>query len=369
MSVLMTSFEQMKKIPCIVTITDGISPTSMPFNEFILFRLKHYPYEKQVLIQVFEKGIVGDVHIPDDVDYYSLGINPFSLNRVIRKLENKYDVVAYHIHEGKSVILFSISTLFSKSNKSIYTIHSTYKNYPFHNKLFCFCGSLLAGSVVCVSKTSFRYFPSILKKVRRDNVIFIQNGVDMERIEAVTAGIDNKGIFTVVYVARFDAMKRHDMLLDIVNGIPSIRLKLIGEGPLELELKERTKKMGISERVVFTGLLTREQVYSELKSANLFVSTSSYEGLPIGVLEGMGCGCPCIVSDIEQHREIKEKCLSLILCPDDVVEWRNTINELENEDAHKIASLKQNNIESVNCHFSLVSMHKKYNELYYANRH
>ncbi len=357
----------MKKKPCIVTITDGISPTSMPFNEFILFRLRHYPHEKQVLIQVFEKGIVGDVHIPDDVDYYSLGINPFSLNKVIKKLEKKYDVVAYHIHEGKSVILFSISTLLCKRNKSIYTIHSTYKNYPFHNKLFCFCGSLLAGSVVCVSKTSFRYFPTVLKKVRKRHVIFIQNGVDMERIDAVTAGIDNNGVFTAVYVARFDAMKRHDMLLDIVNDIPSIKLKLIGEGPLESELKDRTERMGISERVFFTGLLTREQVYSELKSANLFVSTSSYEGLPIGVLEAMGCGTLCLVSDIEQHAEIAEKCPTLQLCPDDINQWIKGIQSQMNLSKSDIEDIKMRNKQSVSKFFSLVTMHKHYNELYFQH--
>ena len=78
---------KINKRKCIVTITDGISPTSMPFNEFILYRLKHYPEEKQVLIQVFEQGVVGDVRVPAEVDYYSLGMNLSSIWKTIHELE------------------------------------------------------------------------------------------------------------------------------------------------------------------------------------------------------------------------------------------------------------------------------------------
>lgn len=125
-----------KKPSCIVTVTDGISPTSMPFNEFILYRLKHYPEEKQILIQLFERGVDKNVTIPSDVELYSLGMSVSKIFQTIRHLERNYDVKAYHVHEGKSVILFSFATLMLHRNKTVYTLHSTYRNYPFHNKLF-----------------------------------------------------------------------------------------------------------------------------------------------------------------------------------------------------------------------------------------
>ena len=77
----------MTKQKCVVTITDGISPTSMPFNEFVLYRLNHNSDEKQVLIQIFEKGIDKNVKMPEGVTFYSLGMCLLKLYHTIKKLE------------------------------------------------------------------------------------------------------------------------------------------------------------------------------------------------------------------------------------------------------------------------------------------
>lgn len=357
------------KRKCVVTITDGISPTSMPFNEFILYRLKHYPEEKQVLIQVFEQGIVGDVRIPAEVDFYSLGIDLSSIWKTIQELEKKYDVRAYHVHEGKSVILFSVATIWKYRRKTIYTLHSTYRNYPFHNKLFSFCASLLAKEVVCVSKTSLKYYPKILKVLRGSHAMYIQNGVDTERIESVVCdSINKEEPFTMVFVARLVALKRHYMLFEALKSLPNVRLQLIGTGPLEKVLRQKISDLGIDNQVDFLGLKTREDVYKILKKSDLYVSSSSYEGLPIGVLEAMGCGTLCLVSDIEQHAEIAEKCPTLQLCPDDISQWVQRIQcqmKLSNSD---IAEIKMRNKQSVFNYFSLASMHEHYNELYFKTK-
>lgn len=358
----------MKKQRCIVTITDGISPTSMPFNEFILYRLRHYPVEKQVLIQVFEHGVDGNVVIPNEVEYYSLGVKISGIRKTIHELEKKYDIRAYHVHEGKSVILFSVATFWKYRKKTIYTLHSTYRNYPFHNKLFSFCASLLAREVVCVSKTSLKYYPKILKALRGSHAIYIQNGVDTERIASVVCErISKEEPFTMIYVARLVPLKRHYMLFEALKCLPNVRLQLIGTGPLENDLRKKVNELGIDSQVAFLGLKTREDVYKIMKEADLYVSSSSYEGLPIGVLEAMGCGTPCLVSDIEQHAEIAEKCPTLQLCPDDINQWIQRIQcqmKLSKSDKEVI---KRSNKQSVSNYFSLASMHNHYNELYFQH--
>ena len=351
---------------CIVTITDGISPTSMPFNEFILYRLKHYPDEKQILIQVFEKGVDKNVEIPKDVSFYSLGMSILKVYKTIKCIEQEYDVKAYHIHEGKSVILFSVATFWKYRNKSIYTLHSTYKNYPFHNKLFSFCASLLARDIVCVSKTSYKYYPNILKSLRGRHAMYIQNGVDIERIDAVD--IENKrnpDVFTMVYVARLIPLKRHNIIINAIENVSNVRLKLIGQGPLKEQLANDAKRLGVRDKIEFVGLLPREEVYRALKNADLYVSTSSYEGLPIGVLEAMGCGISCLVSDIEQHAEIAEKCPSLLLCSDNVNDWFKQIDNLKEMSYQERRNLGKMNKKGANDFFSLASMHAQYDELYF----
>lgn len=355
----------MTKQKCVVTITDGISPTSMPFNEFVLYRLNHNSDEKQVLIQIFEKGIDKNVKMPEGVTFYSLGMSLLKLYHTIKKLEKLYDVKAYHIHEGKSVILFSFATFWQYRNKTIYTIHSTYKNYPLHNKLFCFCASLLARDIVCVSKTSYKYYPGILKTLKGSHAMFIQNGVDIERINAVDSNSSQvKDAFTIIYVARLIPLKRHSMLIRALRKVPNAKLDLIGQGPLREQLIKEVEELGLNERVEFLGLLPREEVYHVLKNSDLYVSSSSYEGLPIGVLEAMGCGIPCLVSNIEQHAEIAEKCPSLMMCSDDIDDWTEKINLIIGLSTKGRRDLGKMNEQAVSDNFSLASMHRNYDVLY-----
>lgn len=355
---------------CCVTITDYVGPTSMPFNEFVLWRRTHRPEEKQVVILLFKTTKDNNVLLPEDVDLFVVGKSIRQLRYVIRQLCQCYSQLYFHIHEGKSVLFFSMATLLRYRRRTVYTLHSTYRNYPFHNKLFSFCASLLSQYVVCVSKTSYKYYPDVLKKLKKQHAMFIQNGVDIERIalvESYQKRIERP--FTMVYVARLVPLKRHYLLLKALQNLPNVKLKLIGKGFLENELKRQTLELGLLQRVDFMGLLPRDDVYRELKNADLYVSASSYEGLPIGVLEAMGCGVPCLVSNIEQHREIAEKCQSLFLCRDDVNEWERNIYDIASLSSEKRSCIGSNGMREIEQYFSLTSMHEKYDILYYSINH
>ena len=350
---------------CLVTITDNISPTSMPYNEFVLYRLRHYPNEKQVLILLFKNSVEKGIEIPDGVETYIVGKSLIKLRRIVGLVKKRYDHVSFHIHEAKSVVFFYLSTFLHTNLDVIYTLHSTYKNYPFHNKLLSACASFLATNIVCVSKTSYKYYPNILKRIRGNHVLFIQNGVDTERINAVeNRSIKIEDIFTIVYVARLTSLKRHCILFDAIKNISCTRLCLIGKGPLEEQLKQEALQKGIQDKVIFLGLQPREDVYHYLKRSDLYVSSSSYEGLPIGVLEAMGCGIPCLVSDIEQHAEIAENCPSLMLCSDDINDWATQISRIKEMSNQERQSIGNSNQKAVNEYFSLASMHRNYDRLY-----
>lgn len=354
----------------LVTVTDNLSATSMPFNEFVLYRHNHYPEEKQIIILLFKNAPDNSVLIPNDIEVCCVGTNIRALREYIKKISIKAKQdnasLIFHIHEAKSVLLFNVATCFKYKPQIIFTLHSTYKNYPFHNKLFCACASLMVRVVVCVSKTSLKYYPQILKRIKGDYVKSIQNGVDTDRI--ITAGKGapkERNRFTMIYVARLVPLKRHYILLEALKQIPDVQLILIGQGQLREELEDKVRNYGLESRVSFKGLMPREEVYRQLKSADLYVSTSSYEGLPIGVLEAMGCGIVCLVTNIEQHEEIAEECPSLITISDKVEDWVDAIKMILAYDEKRVAEICTANKNDVFEKFSLRHMHINYDKVYY----
>ena len=82
------------------------------------------------------------------------------------------------------------------------------------------------------------------------------------------------------------------------------RLVVIGEGYLRHQMLAMRKALGLGAQVELTGLIPREQVYNTLARADLAVSASRVEGLPVAVLEAMACGCPVISSNASSLPEV-----------------------------------------------------------------
>ena len=81
---------------------------------------------------------------------------------------------------------------------------------------------------------------------------------------------------------------------------------LVGAGTLSTTIEATARELGLHDRVVLTGLVPRDDVFVACADADVFVSTSHGEGLPVAVLESMAAGCPVILSDIPPHRELAD---------------------------------------------------------------
>ena len=360
---------------CLITITDVVSSTSMPVNEFALYRYNHFRKERQIVILLFKDKINKDIVLPNNIDVICIGKKAKMLKNVVDEIVKTCTELripyVFHIHEAKSVIFFNLATFFKYHSHIVYTLHSTYTRYPLHNKIFAYIATLISKYVVCVSKTSYKYFPRHLCLIFKDKILAIQNGVDIERVDCIreqffkvfNATKDSTWLH-LVYVARLVELKRHNMLFNIIKKTPFVRLTLIGEGPLKENLIQISKDMGISNRVFFKGALPREEVYKEICKNDIYVSTSSYEGLPISVLEAMCCARICIVSDIEQHKEISKRCDGLITVEDDISKWINLLAKIYQMDKSEREKIGIKNYVDVGKSFSLDEMHNRYNLLY-----
>jgi glycosyltransferase involved in cell wall biosynthesis len=77
---------------------------------------------------------------------------------------------------------------------------------------------------------------------------------------------------------------------------------LFGEGPLTTKLAEKISGSRSPSRFILGGY--RSDLAQWMRRAAVFVSPSLFEGNPNSVLEAMAIGCPLVVSDIPEHREV-----------------------------------------------------------------
>jgi glycosyltransferase involved in cell wall biosynthesis len=100
----------------------------------------------------------------------------------------------------------------------------------------------------------------------------------------------------------------------VLEHFPSARLAILGEGPLQSELTEQIKKLGLNEVVQFLGF--QQNPWRYLKHADLFVLPSRYEGLPNVLLETLTLGTPVVATDcLGATREVQESGAKMVLVP------------------------------------------------------
>lgn len=107
--------------------------------------------------------------------------------------------------------------------------------------------------------------------------------------------------FVVVYVARFQAFKNHDMLVRafarFAKDVPQSRLILAGSGPLQPGIRARCRELGIADRVLFLGEVGFRDLPDVYAASDLMAVTSDYESFCFAALEAMATGLPLVTTN------------------------------------------------------------------------
>lgn len=340
----------------------------MPFNEFVLYRANHFKEERQVLIICNNKGYLPKVDIPSNLEIKYIGSNPLKWRKRFLSILSMYDKDSYaiHLHQAgpsMKVLLIMFGTFFHK--KVVFTVHSTFTGYKLHNKIRSYIDGLLSRYVVCCSNASYANYPKSLKRMKGVRVLPIQNGVDTDRIDGIIKGKENGAKEGVVfaYVARMIPLKNHDFLINVAKRTPP-QAKFLLIGKEDKRIVQRIKAEGLAEKFEITGLIPRNEVFERLMNADVYLSTSTLEGLPVSVLEGMYTGMPAVLSDIPQHREVAVGKDFVTLIPFNEEQWVNEINKYVNLTRNQLKVLGVESRTYVKENFSLAAMHKKYDMIY-----
>ena len=97
--------------------------------------------------------------------------------------------------------------------------------------------------------------------------------------------------------------------------IPRSRLVIVGQDTLYDSLRRLTQDLGIEDRVLFTGWITRDEMVAALLSADAFVSVPSTDSTALSLLEAFAARLGVIVADLPANREWVEPGQNGLLVP------------------------------------------------------
>lgn len=131
------------------------------------------------------------------------------------------------------------------------------------------------------------------EKIKNKSTI-IPNFIEKEQKNLYKSNVGNN----ILVTARLDDIQKNiSMLLQAFAEFSTdydYRLYIVGKGPDEQKFKQLANDLRISDKVVFTG---QQSVYDYLKTAQIYVLPSNYEGMPNSLIEAMASGIPCIATD------------------------------------------------------------------------
>lgn len=85
---------------------------------------------------------------------------------------------------------------------------------------------------------------------------------------------------------------------------PNAKLIMIGEGNMQSKVEEYVNRLGLCRQVIFLKGMPQEELVKFYQVVDVFLLTSNYEGMPMCVLESLGCGVPVVTTDVGEVRRV-----------------------------------------------------------------
>jgi glycosyltransferase involved in cell wall biosynthesis len=185
---------------------------------------------------------------------------------------------------------------------------------------------------------------SVKYGVPEDKFIYIPDGVEIEVIDEylsrnkltreelelsdadivlvnVNRLVRNKGVIYLI-----DALK-------ILNDELNVKLILVGSGPEEGNIKRRISELGLRDKVVHFKDVPDEIKFQLMALADISVTPTLFEGLPIVILEAMACGKPVVASNVtEVPQVVKHGVNGFLVPPRDPRAITNAVLEIYDKD-------------------------------------
>lgn len=235
-------------------------------------------------------------HRVPGVSSWSYGFIYFTEAMILARALRKQGIQHLHNHfANASATVGYLATLYLGIDFSL-TLHGISEfDYP--------AGLLLkaklerARFVACVSHFGRAQAMRITPPECWSKMTIVRCGIDVARFSPAP-DVPGGGRLRLLHVGRLSSEKGQAGLISAFAQIRQrgvdAELRILGEGPLETELKEHARTLGLTDHCIFLGRHGEEGVIDELRKADAFVISSFMEGLPVVLMESLACGVPVV---------------------------------------------------------------------------
>ncbi|WP_416828183.1 glycosyltransferase [Ectobacillus polymachus] len=239
-------------------------------------------------------------------------LNIFFIRKHI--IKGNYDIVHVHLFPSQLWAALAVKLILKNKPKLITTEHNTHnrrrekKYYRFFDKVMY----LSFDKIISISEKTQENLTTWLgiKSHKTSKFQVIENGINTKKFiyanpykktEISKNFTENTKIISMV--GRFTAQKDQKTLIKAMTKLPeNMHLLLVGEGQLQKRVQEFSNEMGLENRVHFLGF--RSDIEKILKSSDIVVLSSHWEGFGLAAVEGMAAGKPVIASNVSGLRDV-----------------------------------------------------------------
>lgn len=252
--------------------------------------------------------------------------------------EHHYDIVHSHYYQIDTLVFPIAKKHFNC--KCISHSHSTkYSEYfirGLRNRIMCWnIGKVADYWAACSNDAGIFLFGKSFQNSPKKLIVI--NGVESKEYlfdnlvreqKRKEFGIGNEEII-VGHIGRMAPQKNPLFLLDIFQELLKIndkyRLMMVGNGPMESEVRDKATRLGLNDKIYFAGV--RNDVPKLINAFDFFLFPSLYEGLGIVAVEAQANGLNCLVSDVIPS-EVDLTGITRLSLKKPASEWAQTINEI-----------------------------------------
>lgn len=176
---------------------------------------------------------------------------------------------------------------------------------------------------ITISRYNVAYLTEHATPLARDRLKVVHCGVDLAALPFRGDGREPGLIMTV---GRLDAIKGFDVLIDALGELKragrTLRCRIIGEGPLEPEMRAQIARHGLGDSVELTGALPQAEVRKSLYAASIFAlpsvvtNTGDRDGIPVSLMEAMAAGTPSVSTRVSGIPELIDDGAEGLLVPE-----------------------------------------------------